>query len=285
MKKKEVIDKILQYHPHFPVDYNGCDDYKYGSPEEKCTGIATAITATPDVIKKAGDIGCNLLIVHEPTFYSTRDYPDWRAGFPNKIYEEKCRMLDQYHITIWRDHDHMHAHQPDSIFTGVIKYLGWEEHQIKTDSPVLFTYFFRFEDMTVGKMKKELIDRLNLNGIRYIGRPEATIRTVAFTGHLCPNAMGTDFQENEEYYHEYAADVIQMMENGVDAIIPGEVIDWTVISYIRDAVQMGKNLAAFNVGHFNWEELGMRYARDWISEIVEGKLPVYFIPAGDIYQF
>ena len=97
--------------------------------------------------------------------------------------------------------------------------------------------------------------------------------------------MGTDFQENEEYYHEYAADVIQMMENGVDAIIPGEVIDWTVISYIRDAVQMGKNLAAFNVGHFNWEELGMRYARDWISEIVEGKLPVYFIPAGDIYQF
>ena len=46
-----------------------------------------------------------------------------------------------------------------------------------------------------------------------------------------------------------------MEEEDVDAIIPGETIDWTVMSYIRDAVQLGKVKAAFNVGHFNLEEV------------------------------
>lgn len=54
------------------------------------------------------------------------------------------------------------------------------------------------------------------------------------------------------------------MENGIDAIIPGEIIEWTVLSYIRDAVQLGKNKAVFNIGHFNLEELGMKYAARFV---------------------
>ena len=32
MKIKEVIEKILLYHPQI-LDYEGCDDYKCGNPE------------------------------------------------------------------------------------------------------------------------------------------------------------------------------------------------------------------------------------------------------------
>lgn len=76
-----------------------------------------------------------------------------------------------------------------------------------------------------------------------------------------------------------------MEEQGVDAIIPGEVIDWTVMSYIRDAVQLGKAKAAFNIGHFNMEELGMKYAVDWILELLDNEIPVHYVPSEDIYQF
>lgn len=285
MTKREVIDRILQYHPQLPDDGKSCDGYKYGNPDEECSGVASALVPTVEVIRRAGELGCNLLVVHEPTFYTSPDYPDWRGGFTNQVYEEKKKLLDQYGITIWRDHDHMHAHQPDSIFTGVIKYLGWKKYQVKLGCETLFSYCFRFEDMTVGKMADELKEKLKLNGLRYLGDPGKEIRTVALVGHLSPNAFGTDHQETEDYYHEYSTDVIRMLENGVDAIIPGEVIDWTVMSYIRDAVALGKNKAAFNIGHFSMEELGMKYAKDWIEELVDGIVPVHYIPSGDMYQF
>ena len=120
MTIREVIDRVLAYHPQFPADYEGCDDFKCGYPEDECTGIVSALVPTVDVIRKTIDAGANLLLVHEPTFYSTMDYPDWRAGFDNQVYEEKRELLDKHRITIWRDHDHMHAHKPDRIFTGVI---------------------------------------------------------------------------------------------------------------------------------------------------------------------
>jgi hypothetical protein len=74
-------------------------------------------------------------------------------------------------------------------------------------------------------------------------------------------------------------------EGGLDVLIPGEIIEWDVLSYIRDAVAFGKNKACMNIGHFNMEELGMRYAADWITELVEEQVPVHYIPTGDIFRF
>ena len=74
--------------------------------------------------------GANLLIVHEPTFYTSQDGPGWFEDFPNRVYAEKRQLLEESGIAIWRDHDHMHFHQPDSIFTGVLKGLGWEDRNL-----------------------------------------------------------------------------------------------------------------------------------------------------------
>lgn len=89
MTIREITDKILEYHPKFDASYDGCDGFKSGNPDDECTGIVSALVPTVEVIKKAAALGCNLLYVHEPSYYSTPDYPDWRAGFENKIYEEK----------------------------------------------------------------------------------------------------------------------------------------------------------------------------------------------------
>ena len=67
-------------------------------------------------------------------------------------------------------------------------------------------------------------------------------------------------------------------------ILPGEVIDWTTLSYVRDAVELGKTKAVINIGHFNWEELGMRYMKDWLSDLVT-EVPVHYVPSKDMYGF
>ena len=219
MKISDVIGKVLDYHPKFPDDYAGCDGYKSGNPDAECTGVVCALVPTVEVIKKTAELGCNLLYVHEPSFYCSPDYPDWRAGFENRVYEEKKALLDEAGIAIWRDHDHAHAHNPDSIFTGVIKYLGWEKYQAgETVIPNTFaSRFFEFEDMTVEKMNEMLKDRLSLNGIRYIGRPEDKIRKVALVGHLFPMS-GSEPVTVNGYCPEYSTDIIKDMEEKVEQV-------------------------------------------------------------------
>lgn len=89
------------------------------------------------------------------------------------------------------------------------------------------------------------------------------------------------------YYADYATLLIEQMEkeDGIQVLIPGEVIEWDILSYIRDAVALGKTRACMNIGHFNLEELGMRYAADWLKELLGNQVPVTYVPTGDIYRY
>lgn len=285
MKNKDVVTKILQYHPLFPENYSGCDNYKCGNPDEECTGVVTALVPTIEVIQKAIELHCNLLIVHEPTFYSTPDYAGWKADFANQVFEEKKELLEKNHITIWRDHDHMHAHQPDAIFTGVAKYLGWEEYINTQGSQIPSVYRFTIPECTVQELRDDLVSKLKLNGIRYLGIPDAKVKRVSIVGHLMPGFMGMDYMDENGYYVEYGTTIIRELEQNADVVIPGEITEWTVLSYVRDAIQLGKSKAIYNIGHFNLEELGMKFARDWIAELVGETLPVLYVPSGDMYRF
>jgi hypothetical protein len=49
------------------------DTFKAGDPAARVTGIAVTMMATLDVLRRAVERGDNLVITHEPTFYSHRD--------------------------------------------------------------------------------------------------------------------------------------------------------------------------------------------------------------------
>lgn len=285
MKNQDVIDRILCYHPSMQ-DYQGCDGYKCGDPMAECTGVVSALVPTVEVIRKTIALGANLLIAHEPIFYNTPDEPRWPCEFPNEIAEEKLQLLEKHGITVWRDHDHMHTHQPDGIFTGVLKYLGWEAYYEPSETEIPFFYPCRIPETTVGELRNHLITKLGMNGLRYIGNPGDTITRVALCAHLYPGGF-TPPAETDVAYTGYSTLLISQMEkeDGIQVLIPGEVVEWDVLSYIRDAVSLGKRRACMNIGHFNLEELGMRYTADWLNELLKGQIPVYYVPTGDIYRY
>ena len=73
----------------FDASYDGCDGFKSGNPDDECTGIVSALVPTVEVIQKGSCVRMQSFYMYmEPSYYSTPDYPDWRAGFENKIYEE-----------------------------------------------------------------------------------------------------------------------------------------------------------------------------------------------------
>lgn len=279
MKIREVIEKILDYHPRFPADYDGCDQFKCGDPEKECTGIVTAMDATVNVVKRAAELGANLIVVHEPTNYTSLDRPGWNEDFKNDVYDEKAELLKKHGIAVWRDHDHMHAHDPDGIFTGVLKYLGWEKYAQVDRSMGMYAHFIVTlpEPTTLKALLKQLRDTIGLSGARWVGPGDMPVRKIAIVGHLFPAG------DSEK---EYGVQIIRYFEEqDVDVILPGETIDWTVLSYIRDAAELGQNKAAVILGHFNWEELGMRWCREWLTCLLGGALPVTYVPSGDMYRY
>ena len=286
MKNQDVINTILNYHPFLP-DYDGCDGYKAGDPEAECTGVAVALVPTVNVIRRAAAMGCNLLVCHETIYYQTPDFAAWRGSFDNAVQKEKEKIIHDTGMTIWRDHDHMHAHQPDSIFSSIIKSLDWEDYYVPTsDSTTPYFYLFNLPETTAEELAKFLMARVGLNGLRYIGNPCDRISRVAITAHIYPNSFGTDGIDEDGYYHDYAMSIMEEMEKrDVHAILPGEIIDWNVLAYIRDAVELGRVRACFNMGHFNWEELGMKDFARIIGELVKHEVPVHYLPTGDQWRF
>jgi putative NIF3 family GTP cyclohydrolase 1 type 2 len=265
MTIQQVIDAILSYHPKIERPET-CDGFKCGNPSDECRGIVTTCMPTVEVIRKTAELGYNLIICHEPSFYSHMDKTDWLEGKVG-VYDEKLKLLNDNGIAIWRDHDHIHAHKPDGIFYGVMKELGWDEYL--TEDPDRPRYF-KLPKTTVRELARFLKEKLQLNAVRVIGNVDAEITTVAFGGHVYPPVP-----------EQNATNLL----NTVDVLIPGELIDWTVTSYARDAVQLGKNKAILHIGHFNSEELGMKYAATWIMKLIDPSIPVEFVRSGDPYQY
>lgn len=286
MTIQEILDRVSEYHPDLGEDYHGCDEVKFGDCSQECTGIVSALVPTVDVIRRTIELKANLLYVHEPVSYLTPDWPEWKADYKCRIYDEKLKLLKENKIVLVRDHDHMHAHKPDSIFTGVMKYLGWMEY-LTEEQKIPFGYTVCFpKAKKLREINQELIEKIGMQGLRFIGNPEAELKKIAFTGHIYPDAFIPQHFNEDGSWSDYATEIIREMEqDGVECIIPGEVIEWTVLSYIRDGIPLGKNLACINPGHFNWEELGARYAKDWLMELTENKVSVFYVPTGDMWKY
>lgn len=122
---QDVIDKIIADIPGAPLE-GSVDNIKAGKPDQKVTGIVTTFLATLKVLQKTVELGANLVITHEPTFYNHLDEQDWLQDDP--VYEAKRRFIEEHQIAIWRFHDYWHMHHPDGVLTGALKKLGWEDY-------------------------------------------------------------------------------------------------------------------------------------------------------------
>ena len=279
MKISEIIE-VLKKH-HAPVDETHTSDVvKFGDPDRECTSIVTTVCATVDVIRRAAALGANLIIVHEPLFYSDPDDREWLRG--NAVYEEKVRLLTDAGIVVWRDHDRLHGGTParenreymDMVFYGIMKELGWEEYCIGFDNKPLV---YQIPETTAEKLTAELTQKLGLSGARLVGNRNAVIRRVFFCEHISDRHFGGRDADRE---------AIREIESGdYDAMIPLEIIDWTVSAYVRDAAQLGKNKVLIEMGHFNTEEPAMKYMAQWLPELLEDPVPVHFVQAGDSFSY
>jgi len=257
---QDVIDTILQAVPGAPLD-DTVDTYKSGDPSHELTGIVTTFLASYEVIERAIQLGANLIITHEPTYYNHLDDVDWLADDP--VYRAKRRLLDDNNVVVWRFHDYWHRHRPDGILTGMVKVLNWEGMGIADEPPI-----FAVPPTSLRELALTLKTKLGIDSVRVVGDLEMRCTRV---GVLLGKVSG-EWQ------------IGLLMREDVDVLVCGEINEWETSEYVRDAVAEGRKKALLVLGHANSEEPGMR----WLAEWLEPKFPevaITHVPVGDPFHF
>src|ERR1700726_818885 len=113
---RDVIDRI-QKNVGVPWRAETVDTIKSGRPDTQVKGIATTMMATLDAVQRAAAAGRNMVITHEPTFYTHEDKTEALKDDPT--YKFKQEFLDRNDMVVFRFHDHWHARRPDGIATGM----------------------------------------------------------------------------------------------------------------------------------------------------------------------
>lgn len=256
------------------------DQVTYGDVNQECTGIVTCIWATANVIRRAQELGANLIIPHEALFWNHGDHQDVVAE--NSAYQAKRALLDAWDGAVWRCHDYIHSGVPlepdgsltDGIFYGLAWKLGWLDYRTDTGAVALAGRAFDIPEMGGRELAAYVVKRLGLNGTRLIGDPDARVRRVRVPMHVMGHPTGD------------TAELNTVDAEHVDCLMTMEFIDFTVSEYIRDAAQLGQGKCAIQVGHFNLEEPGMEYMATWLPGVLgEGAPQVTFVPMGDTYQY
>jgi putative NIF3 family GTP cyclohydrolase 1 type 2 len=256
---QQVINTIVKEVPEAPMA-DSVDVFKCGDPARQVTGIVTTFMATRKVIDKAIELGANLIITHEPTYYNHRDEVDWLRG--DSVYEAKRALLDQNGIAVWRFHDYWHMHRPDGIGTGFVRTMGWENYVSADD------YVAVLPPTPLTTLTSQLKAKLNMPVLRVVGPQEMTCRRVA----MVLGAVPGDWQ------------IKAFREGKVDTVICGETTEWQTCEYVRDAVASGEDKALLVLGHEKSEEAGMAYLVEWLRPKVPG-VTITHVPAGDPIRF
>jgi putative NIF3 family GTP cyclohydrolase 1 type 2 len=254
---QDVIDTIVAAMSEAPLTET-VDTVKTGDPSRPVAGVVTTFLATTAVIAEAIRLRANLIITHEPTFYSHTDDVDWLQGDP--VYAAKRRLLDENGIVVWRLHDRIHfAHRPDGIIAGMLEALGWQAYADADHASTATIPLASLRDLVA-----HLKERLRVPNVRVVGPPDLICRRV---GLLVGAAPGE--------WHIRA-----FREQGLDVVICGESREWETCEYVRDANTTGRPAALVSLGHAASEEPGMQWVATWLRERLP-TVPITHIPAGD----
>ena len=252
---QNVIDEILSQVPGGPFE-GSVDTVKAGDPEAEVTGIVSTFMATQLVLQRAVELGANLVISHEPTFYNHLDETDWLADDP--VYAAKRAYLEEHDLVVWRFHDHWHAYEPDGIYIGVLERLGWTALADRA-------FIALPEPMTFRALIQHVTDRLGIESPRVIGDPAMPVQTVG----LLVGAPGGRAH-------------ISLLPH-VDVLIAGEVAEWETTEWVRDSIAQGTPKGLIVAGHERTEEAGMAYFAEWLRER-QPTIPIWSVPSGDPFS-
>lgn len=267
MTVREIVDAIIKETKVEPLPLDRtCDQLIMGSFDTEVKGIVTSFMATVDVIKKTIEVGANFIITHEPTWFTGHDQTFWVENDP--VYIEKRKLIEENKITIWRFHDHMHMCEVDGIYRGLLKEINWEEYLIPGTKEC-----FQIPKTTLGELSMYFKTKLEMDVIQIVGTTDMPVERVGILVGGGSLGLGTEQMPME-----------LMKQKNLDVMVCGDITEWTLSAYVRDAAMLGMNKSMLIIGHERSEEAGMKHLVEWLKPLV-GEIGIYFVDAKEPFQY
>lgn len=226
------------------------------------TRLAVAMFGSADVFRAAMDWGAQMLLVHEPIYYthSDRVAPD----DPDPVIARKRALVRESGMTVVRFHDHAHHHTPDVICEGELEAMALPGRFEKGPYYAVNRYTLDVP-MTAGALAAHLEKALEIGHIRVIGNADTP-----FTKLSC--CFGTPGHLRDE------------MKNGREVILAGEIAEWSDGEYFRDAAVLGMPVAVLVMGHIGSERDGMKLTAKRLAARFPS-LSVRYFECGEVYGY
>jgi putative NIF3 family GTP cyclohydrolase 1 type 2 len=229
-----------------------------GDPDTKVKKIGTCWMPYMETCKKAVDSGVNVLVTHEPTFYTHWDLDEKESDyfssseFTKQLYlkqvENKKKWIHDNGLVIIRNHDTMDALKDVGIPFAFGKFLGYENSEIIASR----TYYnvYKVKKQQASAFASDLARKLSeigQPGVAFYGDPDRPVSSVGIgTGCICDPMEFADLKPD------------------VFVAIDDVVRTWTQTSFSTDT---GQPLIVIN--HGTTEEMGMRM----LNQLIKHKFP------------
>ncbi len=257
LKASNVIDRI-KANVGIPWREQTVDRIIGGSPDTPVKGIATTMMATLEVLQHAAAAGRNMVITHEPTYYSHQDTTDDLKDDPT--FQFKADFIQKNNMTIFRFHDHWHARHPDGIAFGMTRELGWEKF-VDPENQRLFTFP---SPKPLRALAEDIKSQLKTRTTRVVGDPHLPIKRVIASWGYVSQMPGIGLLARPD----------------IDVLVGGEAREWEVVEYAQDQIASGKKKALILIGHVASEQAGMKYCVEWLKSFVP-EVPIELVASSE----
>jgi putative NIF3 family GTP cyclohydrolase 1 type 2 len=241
-----------------PLKQRTVDRFIIGDPETKIKKAGTCWMSDWKTCRKAVESGVNVLVTHEPTFYTHWDLDEKEGdyfaspAYTKELYLEqvgkKKKWINDNGLVIIRNHDTMDALREKGIPFALGNFLGFTNEEIIASRT--FYNVYKVKSQTAAAFAKKMAVQLSgigQPGVAFYGDPERVIASVGVgTGCICDPMEFADLKPD------------------IFISIDDVVRTWTQTAFAEDT---GNPLIVIN--HGTSEEMGMRS----LNQIIRQKFP------------
>lgn len=229
-----------------------------GDAGTKVKKIGTCWMPYWETCKKAVESGVNVLVTHEPTFYTHwdldekhEDYfksPEFTKNQYLELVDRKRKWINENGLVIIRNHDTIDALKDVGIPFALGRFLGFTNADIIASRTYYNVYKMKTQPAEkVAKIIAQKLEQLGQPGVAFYGDPEYQVSSVGIgTGCICDPM--------------YFADLKPDMFIAIDDVVR----TWTQTTYASDS---GRPLIVIN--HGTSEEAGIRV----LNQLIRQKFP------------
>lgn len=235
------------------------DTWKSGDPQTSVRGVAVAWMSYSWALEHAAELGCNVFITHEPTYYHHRDADARILAWPEC--QAKRARIEALDLAILRCHDLWDQFAEIGIPEAWGKLLG-------LGPPIDGRGYLRVyagHGRRAGQLARELAGRvagLGQSAVQLIGPADRPVRRIVVgTGAITPY---------REMLLQYDGDLVICSDDG--------------FTYWRDgahAIDNGHTVLIFH--HHVTEEYGMQLLAEHLAARFPA-VPVHYLPQKCMYQ-